>query len=144
MSTEASILTESAEDALYVPVEAVHTSGDQKYVVLADGEKDSDAAESNAGRATSRIEVETGIYNDTYVEITSGLEAGQKVQLPTIERSKGDTKESSEMGDGMRLGDGPEGGQGPGNGNQGPGMMPGGNNGSGMGGSSQGPGRGGE
>ena len=41
MSTEASISIESKEDALYVPVEAVYTNGDEKYVLVPTSSDDS-------------------------------------------------------------------------------------------------------
>lgn len=77
MSTEASILIENKEDALYVPIEAVYTSGDEKYVLVA----------TDSSEAASKVTVETGISNDTYVEITSGLEEGASVQIPKVQSS---------------------------------------------------------
>lgn len=80
MSTEASISIESKEDALYVPVEAVYTSGEEKYVLVP-------ASSDDSTQSTQRITVETGISNDTFVEITSGLEEGDSVQIPRVQSS---------------------------------------------------------
>lgn len=80
MSTEASISIESKEDALYVPVEAVYTSGEEKYVLVPTSSEDST-------QTTNRITVETGISNDTFVEITSGLAEGDSVQIPRVQSS---------------------------------------------------------
>lgn len=84
MTTEAKILTASKDNVLYVPVEAVHTNGKQKFVMV----------KSSDGQITSQ-EVKTGINNDSYVEITSGLQEGQQVRLPAI--SKSTTNSSSNM-----------------------------------------------
>ena len=80
MSTEASISIESKEDAIYVPVEAVYTSGDEKYVLVPTSSDDST-------QSTKKITVETGISNDTFVEITSGLAEGDSVQIPRVQSS---------------------------------------------------------
>lgn len=81
MSTEVSILTTSVKDALYVPIEAVQIDGEEKYVNI----QQSDTTE---GAASTKKVVETGISNDRYIEITSGLEEGQFVSLPiTINES---------------------------------------------------------
>ncbi|MFP7297195.1 efflux RND transporter periplasmic adaptor subunit [Neobacillus niacini] len=80
MSTEASISIESKENALYVPVEAVYTSGDEKYVLVP-------ASSDDSTQSTSKITVETGISNDTFVEITSGLREGDSVQIPRVQSS---------------------------------------------------------
>ncbi|MGE7872892.1 efflux RND transporter periplasmic adaptor subunit [Bacillus paramycoides] len=105
MSTEASISIESKEDALYVPVEAVYTNGNEKYVLIPTSSDDST-------QSTKKVKVETGISNDTYVEITKGLAKGDTVQIPRVQ-SKGKSS-------------------------QGPMMMPGGNSQGGFGGNFQG------
>ena len=78
MSTEASITIESKEDALYVPVEAVYKSGDEKYVLVP-------ATSDDSTQSTKKVTVETGISNDTYVEITSGLAEGESIQIPIVQ-----------------------------------------------------------
>ncbi|MFJ7752689.1 efflux RND transporter periplasmic adaptor subunit [Peribacillus muralis] len=83
MSTEVSILTNDAKDALYVPIEAVQMDGDKKYVNV----QQAGATEDDS---SSKTLVETGINNDRYIEITSGLEEGQEVSLPiTISNESG-------------------------------------------------------
>ncbi|MGG3890892.1 efflux RND transporter periplasmic adaptor subunit [Metabacillus fastidiosus] len=82
MSTEASILIESKENALYVPVEAVYTRGNEKYVLDQSGEK---------------VTVETGISNDTYVEITKGLEEGASIQIQRVKSSSNSSQEGMMM-----------------------------------------------
>ena len=80
MSTEASITIENKENALYVPVEAVYKSGDEKYVLVP-------ATSDDSTQSTKKVTVETGISNDTYVEITSGLAEGNTVQIPIVQSS---------------------------------------------------------
>ncbi|WP_251551507.1 efflux RND transporter periplasmic adaptor subunit [Neobacillus muris] len=89
MSTEASILTESKEDALYVPVDAVHTNGDQKYVIVTSASNGSGSSEA----ATEQKTVKTGIANEDYVEITEGLSEGETIQLPALAASSSSTSE---------------------------------------------------
>lgn len=69
MNGTAEIKLESAENVVAVPVNAVSTKNGKTYVTLVDGNK------------TTQQEVETGISNDSYIEIKSGLEEGNKVQV---------------------------------------------------------------
>lgn len=84
MTTEASILTDSKDNVLYVPVEAVHTRGDQKFVFV-----QSSAASSNGKTNMQRKVVKTGIHNEDSVEITEGLQEGEHVQLPMAAQGNG-------------------------------------------------------
>ena len=93
MSASCSIVLEKAENCIAVPIEAVQTSGDQKYVVVVD----------DSGN-TQNVNIETGISNDSYVQIISGLSGGEKIQM--IE-----TSTNSKNG-GMMQGGGPMGGDG--------------------------------
>ncbi|MGG1674424.1 efflux RND transporter periplasmic adaptor subunit [Neobacillus sp. NRS-1170] len=78
MSTEASILTASKDNALYVPLDAIYTSNNQKYVIIAS----SDTTDQNSG--TEQKTVKTGLANEDFVEITDGVTAGETVQLPKL------------------------------------------------------------
>ncbi|MFF2755622.1 efflux RND transporter periplasmic adaptor subunit [Psychrobacillus sp. NPDC058041] len=89
MSTEASITIESKDDALYVPVEAVYKSGDEKYVLVP-------ATSSASTQSTKKVTVETGISNDTFVEVTSGLTVGESIQIPIV-RSSGNSSRGGMM-----------------------------------------------
>ncbi|MEO2075367.1 MAG: efflux RND transporter periplasmic adaptor subunit [Bacillus sp. (in: firmicutes)] len=79
MSTEASILTASKKDALYVPLDAIHSSNNEKYVLVTSA---ADNSQSNGG--TEQQMIKTGLANEDYVEITDGLKEGQVVQLPQL------------------------------------------------------------
>lgn len=78
MSTEASIVTENKANALYVPIEAVHESNNQKYVLV------TTAIANNQTSTTQKQNVQTGLANEDNVEITQGLTQGETVQLPKL------------------------------------------------------------
>jgi multidrug efflux pump subunit AcrA (membrane-fusion protein) len=79
MTTESSILVQKKDNVVYVPVEAINTRDNVKYVIVSDASSNSEAP------VTNTVEVKTGITNESYVEITSGIEAGQQVVLPQIQ-----------------------------------------------------------
>ena len=68
MTADVEIVMVSQENALIVPLRAVHTEGGQSYVNrLADGHQ------------IERVEVELGVMTDTEVEIVGGLAKGDVV-----------------------------------------------------------------
>lgn len=77
------IIVDRIEDVDYLPIEAVHTEGDQSFVY----------------RATlsgyERVEVETGTANTDYIIITRGLHKGDHVALvdPTVKKEEKKDKE---------------------------------------------------
>ncbi|HDX9589706.1 TPA: efflux RND transporter periplasmic adaptor subunit [Bacillus pseudomycoides] len=83
MTAEASILTDSKDNVLYVPVEAVHTQGNQKFVLV------QSSSSSNNKESMQRKVVKTGIHNEDAVEITEGLQEGEHVQLPMAVQGNG-------------------------------------------------------
>ena len=69
MSAKAEILVEQLDDVLMVPVQVVANRGGRKVCYVAtDG-------------GPEERQVETGAFNDTFVEIVSGLEVGENVLL---------------------------------------------------------------
>lgn len=70
MSASCEIIIEKAENVVAVPVEAIQTSDEGKYVIVV-----------NSDGSTSNVNVETGISNDAYTEIKSGIEEGTTVQM---------------------------------------------------------------
>lgn len=70
MSASCTITLEKAENVVAVPIEAVQTEGNTKYVIVV-----------NEDGTTSNVTVETGLSNDAYVEIKSGLEGGETIQM---------------------------------------------------------------
>lgn len=74
MTTSNKIITKTVADALYVPLESLHSQYDSiTYVFKKDG------------GSTSKQEVIIGDANAEYVHILGGLEAGDRVSLSTIQ-----------------------------------------------------------
>lgn len=59
-------------DVIAVPINAVQISGSRKYVLVVNGDE------------TSEVDVTTGLSDDSYVEIQSGLEVGNTVRVITV------------------------------------------------------------
>jgi len=69
MSAEAEIIVEQLDDVVQVPLQAVHTDkGERVCYVVQDG-------------AVDRRPVETGAYNEVFIQIRSGVEPGEAVLL---------------------------------------------------------------
>ncbi|MFC4803153.1 efflux RND transporter periplasmic adaptor subunit [Neobacillus sp. GCM10023253] len=88
MSTEVSILTASKKDALYVPLDAVHTANGEKYVIV--------ASNSSNGQSEQKT-VKTGLANEDYVEITEGVSEGDILQLPQLATDSSSTTNTRGM-----------------------------------------------
>ncbi|MFA5166375.1 MAG: efflux RND transporter periplasmic adaptor subunit [Candidatus Paceibacterota bacterium] len=83
MSISAKIIIDSVTDALIVPSSAVKTTAGQKYVEMADEKIDANKATTGTGielkNKTKKQNVETGLSNDSYIEIVNGLAEGDYV-----------------------------------------------------------------
>ncbi|MCM3571031.1 efflux RND transporter periplasmic adaptor subunit [Neobacillus mesonae] len=103
MSTEASILTETKENALYVPVDAVHTNNNEKYVIAAAESTSNHSADkdSKSSAMAQRKIVKTGIANEEYVEITEGVTEGESIQLPQLAAGTSSSNQQRRMMQGM-------------------------------------------
>ncbi len=111
MNCSAEIVIKSAENVLIAPVEAIDNRKGKYYVTLENGEVK---------------EVEVGIYNEDYIEITSGLNEGEKIKLPqTISNNKTTTNSTMNPMGGFPSGM-PSGGMMPGGGGMPTGMPSGG------------------
>lgn len=77
MSATCEIIIESAENVVAVPVEAIQTSDEGKYVIVV-----------NEDGTTNNIIVETGISNDAYTEIKSGISEDVTVKIQTQDNSE--------------------------------------------------------
>lgn len=97
MSASCTIVLEKSENVLSVPIEAVKTKNNEKYVVLINDD----------GTTTDTI-VTTGVSNDEYVQILTGLTQGQKIQivqaLTTSTSTSNNSSSSSMFGNGMQKG----------------------------------------
>jgi len=72
MTADVEIVSASREDALIVPLRAVHTEGEQAYVHRV------------VGGQTERVQVKLGMMTDTEVEVASGLTEGDVVSVVAV------------------------------------------------------------
>lgn len=86
MSASATVTLEKVENVIAVPIEAVQTKNNEKYVIV-----------KKADGATENVTIETGISNDAYVEIKSGLTGNETIQM-TVETSSKTNGQNSQMG----------------------------------------------
>ena len=70
MTARVDISTSQKENALVVPIAALKTNNSGSYVVVVHDDG-----------STENVMVQTGIYSDDYVEITSGLSVDDKVSI---------------------------------------------------------------
>jgi macrolide-specific efflux system membrane fusion protein len=73
MSANVDIITESKENVLIIPLEAVSQEKEGSFVFLSKGRN----------RKSSKVEVKLGISDDENIEILSGLAEGDKVLITT-------------------------------------------------------------
>lgn len=100
MNIDAEIITSQVDNVLAVPVSAVNRGN----IVYVKGEKNDE--NDSAPEGFKSVKVETGVYNDELIEITSGLSDGDIVYVP----SQVSTSSSMPMGMGMDMSGGPGGG----------------------------------
>ncbi len=88
MSVSAEIVIEDSGDGLLVPVDAVYTSGDTKYIYLAPSDAEFGAVYEEGDIDTSKltkITVETGMSDGSFIIIESDeLEEGDLIVITTI------------------------------------------------------------
>ncbi len=97
MNVDATIVVNEAPDAVAVPISAVQR-GNIVYV-KDDSAKNTDGTMVNGTLLPDgwrAVEVETGLSDDTYIEIISGISEGDVVYVPQVMRESSD--EESEMG----------------------------------------------
>lgn len=94
MSVSCTINIEELTDVVAVPINGVQVNGDRKYVlVVKDGK-------------TEEVDIETGLSNDEYVEVKSGLTGGETIQVVTTTKQSTIRSGSSSEKSGMNKGDG--------------------------------------
>ncbi len=92
MNIDVEIITSMATDVLAVPVSAVNRGG----VVYVKGEKTDEKDAAPDGYKSVRVE--TGVYNNQYIEIKSGLSEGDAIYVPQILASGKDAGFAGMMG----------------------------------------------
>ncbi|TSC91738.1 MAG: Uncharacterized protein CEN90_202 [Parcubacteria group bacterium Licking1014_17] len=105
MSVSASIITDSKQNVLMVPLSAIKTSSDFSYVEMP-SEASSSANELLAQSASSagivldsqpkRQTITVGLISDSYAEITDGLKEGDVIVTRTITSSTASTQSSTQ------------------------------------------------
>lgn len=84
MSASSTVVLQKVENVIAVPVEAIQTKQSEKYVVVVNGDG-----------TTTDTTVTTGISDDEYVEIKSGLSGNEKIQVVTSSTTSTGTSSSS-------------------------------------------------
>lgn len=109
MTVNAAIITDTKTDVLAVPSSAVKTQSGRSYVLVFDPAVEASGT-TYSGDATPReATVTTGISDDTSVEITSGLSAGEQIVVRSSASGQTTTTSSSNRatggfgGPGIRL-----------------------------------------
>lgn len=87
MSAKCSVILEKAENVLAIPTEAVTTENSKKYVNVL----------KEDGATYDKVEIETGISNDAYIQVKSGL-TGSETLVIVKETTKSNTKNSGFQG----------------------------------------------
>jgi multidrug efflux pump subunit AcrA (membrane-fusion protein) len=104
MSADVQIVSQSAQDALIIPVEAIQILGGEKFVVF-EADVDKDLAYTPATH-----KVVTGITDGVNIQILEGLNEGDRVAVPQVkEKSLQEQMWSYRGGNGMGGGGGSEG-----------------------------------
>ena len=104
MNIDVEIITSMAKDVIAIPVAAVNRGN----IVYVKGEKVSE--DDNAPDGYKSVIVETGINNNQYIEIVSGLQEGEIVYIPQIVSSQSEGNSMPMMGGMGGMGGGMPGG----------------------------------
>lgn len=72
MSVSCTINIKELKDVIAVPINGVQINGNRRYVLVCDGE------------STKEVDITTGLSNDEYVQVLSGLNGGETIQVVTI------------------------------------------------------------
>lgn len=99
MSVSCTINIEELTDVLAVPIDGVQINGDRRYVLVVENGE------------TKEVDIETGLSNDEYVEVKSGLTGGETIQVVTTTkqstiRSESDSENGKSGMSGMSRGEG--------------------------------------
>ncbi|MCJ7472421.1 MAG: hypothetical protein MUP02_06420, partial [Actinobacteria bacterium] len=81
LSANASIITQKAENILYVPIQSVYKEDGKSYVDLLTS---FDIDPENILEAIEQVEVTTGINDYLYIEVISGLKEGDIIVTSRI------------------------------------------------------------
>lgn len=96
MNVDAEIVIEEAEDALTIPNAAVERNS--LVLITADSPSAAGAAEREAPEGYVYVRVETGVSDDDYVQIVSGLQEGDTVAYASRSDSSSNSMMPGQMG----------------------------------------------
>lgn len=86
MSISCTININELEDVLTIPISAVQTTNNKKYVLVVENGE------------TKEVEIQTGLSDDEYVQVTSGLQEGENIQVVTTTKQNTIRNSSSSKG----------------------------------------------
>ena len=101
MTASVSVRIEGVDNAILIPIEAVHKTSDGAYVYTSYNEEYQEYG--------GKVDVVTGLENSTYVEIKSGLQVGDTVYYTEQESGFGSFGSFGSMPGGMDFGSMPGG-----------------------------------
>lgn len=81
LSSNVSIITQKAEDVLYIPIQSVYKEDGKSYVDLLISDQ---VDMENVSKSIKKLEVTTGINDYLYIEVISGLEEGDIIVTSRI------------------------------------------------------------
>lgn len=81
MNANVTIAVESKTDALVIPAEALVEKGGTKYVMVDNSSTTSTNANRIKTAAGNLVAIKTGIQNENYIEVTSGVTEGEKLMV---------------------------------------------------------------
>ena len=81
MNANVTIAVESKADALVIPAEALVEKGGTKYVMVDNSSTTSTNANRIKTAAGNLVAIKTGIQNENYIEVTSGVTEGEKLMV---------------------------------------------------------------
>lgn len=75
MNAKVDVIVDDLEDVLYVPVQSIEVENDHHFCYV------------NTGTKLERREIETGLFNDEFIEVRSGINVGDAVALALPQKS---------------------------------------------------------
>ena len=85
MSASCHLILEKAENVVAVPIEAIQTQNTKNYVTIIQEDG-----------TTKQTQVTTGIQNDAYIEIKTGLEGNERIQITQTSSNKSSSSTNSQ------------------------------------------------
>lgn len=115
MTASVTIEVASKEDALVIPSEALVEKDSKKYVMIPNDNSGSANNSNNNAKSQGQqarqaystgklVEIKTGLENENYVEVTEGIDDGQKVLVSLPKSTSGTTQNTKQSGLGGSFG----------------------------------------